>query len=68
VDDLREDLMRRDFTINAMALSLAGSLSDPFGGRTDLERRLGRCVGEANSAFRDALRMFPRCGFSPASA
>jgi tRNA nucleotidyltransferase (CCA-adding enzyme) len=65
VDDLREDLMRRDFTINAMALSLAGSLSDPFGGRTDLERRLVRCVGEAKQRFaEDALRMFRALRFS----
>lgn len=65
VDDLREDLMRRDFTINAMALSLSGSLADPFGGRADLERRLLRCVGEAKQRFgEDALRMFRALRFS----
>lgn len=55
---LEEDLRRRDFTVNAMALNLAGVLEDPFGGRADLERHLLRCVGEADCRFQeDALRM-----------
>ena len=36
-DSLEEDLSRRDFTINAMALDLGGKLYDPFGGRDDLD-------------------------------
>ena len=55
---LEEDLRRRDFTVNAMALGLDGRVRDPFGGRTDLERRVLRCVGEPDRRFgEDALRI-----------
>ena len=58
VADLETDLSRRDFTINAMALR-AGALTDPFGGRGDLERGLIRTVGDPERRFsEDALRMF----------
>jgi len=55
---LVEDLSRRDFTVNAMALPEAGPVIDPFGGRKDLERKLLRCVGDPDRRFsEDALRM-----------
>lgn len=55
---LREDLSRRDFTINAMAMDLSGTITDLFGGREDLARGVIRCVGDAETRFReDALRM-----------
>lgn len=55
---LEEDLRRRDFTVNAMALNLRGELADPLGGQRDLERKLLRCVGEPDRRFReDALRI-----------
>ena len=55
---LREDLSRRDFTVNAMALGPDGEVIDPFGGREDLGRRVIRCVGEPDKRFsEDALRM-----------
>lgn len=55
---LEEDLARRDFTVNAMALNLRGKLRDPFGGREDLRRGLVRCVGEPDRRFgEDALRI-----------
>ena len=61
VPDLREDLARRDFTVNAMALSCRGELRDPFGGQADLAARLMRCVGDPRRRFReDALRIL-RC-------
>lgn len=44
---LEQDLIRRDLTINAMARSADGALSDPFGGRADLEARLFRHVSAA---------------------
>jgi tRNA nucleotidyltransferase (CCA-adding enzyme) len=55
---LEEDLSRRDFTINAVALDLRrGAVIDPFGGRTDIGRRLIRCVGDAAVRFsEDGLR------------
>ncbi len=65
VGDLLEDLKRRDFTINAMAMTAAGVLSDPFDGQGDLKRRLLRCVGRAEDRFsEDALRMFRALRFS----
>ena len=55
---LSEDLARRDFTVNAMALGPEGEVLDPFGGRADLERRVLRCVGEPEERFgEDALRI-----------
>ena len=65
VDDLREDLKRRDFTVNAMAMTAAGDLSDYFDGQGDLKRRLIRCVGNPKDRFsEDALRMFRALRFS----
>ena len=58
VSSLEEDLRRRDFTINAMALGLNGEVIDLFGGREDLDRRVIRCVGDPEQRFReDALRI-----------
>lgn len=62
---LEDDLARRDFTVNAMALDLRGNITDPFGGRTDLGRGLLRCVGEPERRFsEDALRMLRAVRFS----
>ena len=59
VTSLDEDLSRRDFTINAIAITIDGEVIDPFGGYEDLENRLIRCVGEPDIRFaEDALRMF----------
>ena len=44
---LEQDLVRRDLTINAMALAADGTLVDPFGGQTDLAQRLFRHVSDA---------------------
>ncbi len=44
---LEQDLLRRDFTVNAMALDAGGTLVDPYGGRQDLEARVLRHVSEA---------------------
>ena len=55
---LREDLARRDFTVNAMAWHPERGLRDPFGGKADLENRLLRAVGEPRRRFEeDALRI-----------
>lgn len=55
---LEEDLRRRDFTINAMAMDRRGNLRDPFGGREDLRRGVLRCVGGPEQRFgEDALRI-----------
>ena len=58
VPDVREDLARRDFTLNAMAYSAEEGLIDPFGGRDDLAAHLVRAVGEPERRFEeDALRI-----------
>ena len=58
VPDVKEDLARRDFTINAMAYSAEEGLIDPFGGRDDLAKKIVRAVGEPERRFEeDALRI-----------
>lgn len=65
VGDLTADLSRRDFTMNAIALSADGLLADPFGGAEDIRRKLIRCVGRPEQRFEeDALRMFRALRFS----
>jgi tRNA nucleotidyltransferase (CCA-adding enzyme) len=65
VDAVTEDLRRRDFTMNAIARGLEGELIDPFGGQMDIERRLIRCVGDAEERFtEDALRMMRAVRFA----
>lgn len=64
--DLGEDLSRRDFTVNAIAVhALTGELVDPFGGCRDLERRLIRAVGNPHERFReDPLRILRAARFA----
>lgn len=58
VPDVKEDLARRDFTINAMAYAPAEGVIDPFGGQQDLQQGLVRAVGEPAQRFEeDALRI-----------
>ena len=58
VPDVREDLARRDFTINAMACNEKEGLIDPFGGRADLQSGILRAVGVPHQRFtEDALRI-----------
>jgi tRNA nucleotidyltransferase (CCA-adding enzyme) len=67
-----EDLKRRDFTINAIAYNLAThTLYDPFGGKSDLSRKLIRAIGDANERLREdalrilrAVRLAAQLGFS----
>lgn len=58
VRNLKEDLLRRDFTINAMAYNEKDGLVDIFGGMEDLKAGVIRCVGDAKARFsEDALRI-----------
>lgn len=62
---LREDLERRDFTINAMAMDLEGTITDPHNGQKDLQAKTIRCVGVAQERFsEDALRMLRALRFA----
>lgn len=57
-DKIKEDLARRDFTINAMALGLDSTLIDPFHGQQDVKDKIIRAVGNPNTRFQeDALRL-----------
>lgn len=63
--DLREDLKRRDFTINAMAYSHETGIVDEFECMEDLKRRVIRCVGCAKDRFtEDALRILRAVRFA----
>jgi len=63
---IEEDLSRRDFTINGIAMEVPGGrIVDPFGGRGDLERRLIRAIGDAAERFaEDGLRPLRACRFA----
>ncbi len=63
--NLREDLLRRDFTVNAMAYNEKDGLIDIFGGARDLKRKIIRCVGDPRQRFKeDALRILRALRFS----
>lgn len=65
VQSLEEDLKRRDFTINAMAMTEDLHIIDPFGGKRDLQNQLIRAVGNPDARFQeDALRMLRAVRFS----
>lgn len=65
VDDLEQDLARRDFTINAMAYSPVSGLQDPWHGTTDLKKKILRAVGDPEQRFKeDALRILRGVRFS----
>lgn len=66
LDDIEEDLARRDFTFNAIAIEpLAGDLIDPFDGARDLAARCLRAVGDPEARFReDGLRILRAARFA----
>lgn len=65
VDELKEDLKRRDFTINAMAYAPKVGLVDEFCGTADIENKVVRCVGVPETRFKeDALRMLRAVRFA----
>lgn len=64
-DSLREDLARRDFTVNAIAMDLNGNIYDYFGGKNDIKNKIIRCVGNPEERFtEDALRILRAVRFS----
>ncbi len=65
IDDLLEDLKRRDFTINTICMDEDGEIVDLLDGRSDIEKRVIRCVGDANTKFsEDALRILRAIRFA----
>ncbi len=65
VPDIKEDLARRDFTVNAMAYSPRRGFADPFGGREDLKNKVLRAVGDPEQRFReDSLRILRGARFA----
>ena len=62
---LREDLARRDLTVNAMAMDRLGNITDPFGGCGDIKAKLLRTVGDADTRYaEDALRILRTLRFA----
>ena len=62
---VEEDLSRRDFTMNAIAMSLDGKLVDPYEGQKDIEERVIKAVGDPKERFNeDALRMMRAVRFA----
>ncbi|OGY61876.1 MAG: hypothetical protein A3F99_02430 [Candidatus Colwellbacteria bacterium RIFCSPLOWO2_12_FULL_43_11] len=62
---VEEDLSRRDFTINAMALDIKGDLVDPYEGKNDLSAKLVKAVGNPKERFEeDALRLMRAVRFA----
>lgn len=65
LDTLNEDLARRDFTINAIAMDKFQNIYDPFNGRNDIRDRNIRAVGDANKRIKeDALRILRAIRFA----
>lgn len=65
IDDLYQDLLRRDFTINAICIDENGEVIDFLGGRDDLDRKLIRTIGDATDKFQeDALRILRAIRFA----
>ncbi|RLD12525.1 MAG: polynucleotide adenylyltransferase [Chlamydiae bacterium] len=65
VPTIEEDLSRRDFTINAIAMDIEGKLVDPYSGKTDLENKIVRFVGEPDKRLsEDPIRALRACRFA----
>ena len=66
IGDIYDDLSRRDFTVNAIAIRTSdGVVFDPHNGVKDIERRIVRCVGNAEARFsEDSLRMIRAVRFA----
>lgn len=65
VTDIKDDLSRRDFTINAMAYNYEKGIVDLFGGKEDLDNKIIRTVGNPDLRFQeDALRIMRALRFS----
>ena len=63
--NLEDDLARRDFTVNALAIDIKGEIIDPWNGQKDLKNKVIRAVGNAEERFReDALRLMRAVRFS----
>jgi hypothetical protein len=65
IGTILDDLARRDFTVNAIAKDMGtGQIIDPFDGRSDIEKKIIRCVGGTDRLFEDPLRMLRAIRFS----
>jgi tRNA nucleotidyltransferase (CCA-adding enzyme) len=65
IKDIAQDLSRRDFTINALAMDKNGNIKDYFGGKDDLTNKILRCVGVPKQRFKeDPLRILRAIRFA----
>ncbi|MDR0984285.1 MAG: HD domain-containing protein [Ruminococcus sp.] len=63
--NLEDDLSRRDFTVNAVAVGINGEVTDPFNGKNDVKNKIIRCVGDPEKRFgEDALRIMRAVRFA----
>jgi len=64
-DNIQDDLSRRDFTVNAMAISIDGEIIDLFGGQEDIKNKIIKTVGKPEARFKeDALRLMRAVRFA----
>ena len=65
VDDLKKDLLRRDFTINALCFDISGKVIDLIGGKEDLDKKVIRTITDSNKSFSDdSLRILRAIRFA----
>ena len=65
IDDLYQDLLRRDFTINTLCMNKDGEIIDFLGGRSDIDNKIVRTVGKAKIRFEeDSLRILRAIRFA----
>ena len=65
IDDLYPDLLRRDFTINTICMDEEGKILDELNGRSDIDRKIIKCVGDAYEKFEeDSLRILRAVRFA----
>jgi len=65
VPTIEEDLSRRDFTINAIAMDIDGNIVDPYKGKVDIKNKIIRFVGEPKKRlFEDPIRALRACRFA----
>lgn len=65
INDVETDLVRRDFTINSLLIDSSGEVLDLLGGRSDLDKKIIRTIGDSNRKFsQDSLRMLRAIRFA----
>lgn len=65
INDIEKDKVRRDFTVNAMYMDINGEIYDPFNGKSDIENKIIRCIGDvSDKMIEDPLRILRAIRFA----